>query len=148
MKALLCDSGPLIATYVRDDTHHDRCIRLLAAWSGKLLIPEPVLGETCNFLRNNVRSGAALEARFLEALTSGSGDFEIVNPTGEDRARATWLVRRLVAAPLGYVDATIIAMAENLKITDVATTDLKFVGVAHGVTRIRPLAWPFQDSDA
>lgn len=46
---LLCDSGPLIATFSLDDMHHERCTRLLARWPGKLFVPEPVLGETCNF---------------------------------------------------------------------------------------------------
>ncbi|WP_312882961.1 type II toxin-antitoxin system VapC family toxin [Streptosporangium album] len=143
MKKLLCDSGPLIATSDRRDTHHSRCVQMLGSWPGSLVIPEPVLGETCNFLRNNIRRGAFLEATLLEQLTAG--DYEIVNPTQADRRRATELVRHMVAAPLGYVDATVIAMAERLHITDVATTDLKFVGMAQGITKIRPLAWPFHE---
>lgn len=117
---------------------------MLGSWPGSLVIPEPVLGETCSFLRNNVRRGAFLEVTLLEQLTTG--DYEIVNPTQADRQRATELVRHMVAAPLGYVDATVIAMAERLHITDVATTDLKFVGMAQGITKIRPLAWPFHES--
>lgn len=46
----------------------------------------------------------------------------------------------MVAAPLGYVDATVIAVAERLHITDVATTDLKFSDMAQDITKIRPLA--------
>jgi predicted nucleic acid-binding protein len=115
-------------------------------WPGRLLIPEPVLGETCSFLRNNVRKGAELEALLLEALTAHSGDFVIADPTPEDRGRACQLVRRLVSAPLGYIDATVLAMAERLAITDIATTDAKFVGLAHGVSKITPLAWPFQEN--
>ncbi|ACZ86809.1 type II toxin-antitoxin system VapC family toxin [Streptosporangium roseum] len=117
---------------------------MLGSWPGSLVIPEPVLGETCSFLRNNVRRGAFLEATLLEQLTVGN--YEIVNPTQADRQRATELVRHMVAAPLGYVDATVIAMAERLHITDVATTDLKFVGMTQGITKIRPLAWPFHES--
>lgn len=116
-------------------------------WPGQLIIPEPVLGETCNFLRNNVRKASALEAALLEAMTAREGDFSIADPTPEDRKRASGLVRRLVSAPMGYVDATVLAMAERLSITDVATTDAKFVGLAHGVSRITPLAWPFQENN-
>ncbi|ETK34168.1 twitching motility protein PilT [Microbispora sp. ATCC PTA-5024] len=140
-----CDSGPLIATFDPGDRFHARCTRLLMTWPGRLVIPEPVLGETCNFLRNNVRKGAELEAALLEAVTAHEGDFVVVGPTAEDRQRASQLVRRLVTAPMGYVDATVLAMAERLSITDVATTDAKFVGLAHGVSRITPLAWPFQE---
>lgn len=147
MRLLLCDSGPLIATSDRDDRYHTRCVRLLSQWPGKLVIPEPVVGETSNFLRNNVRNGADLEATLLEWLTTPSPDFEIVNPEPTDRVRAAELVRRLVDAPMGYVDAIVLATAERLKITDVATTDARFVGLAHGVTQIKPLTWPFQEVD-
>ncbi|WP_066360382.1 type II toxin-antitoxin system VapC family toxin [Herbidospora mongoliensis] len=143
----MCDSGPLIATFDPGDRFHVRCTRLLLTWPGRLVIPEPVLGETCNFLRNNVRKGAELEAARLEAVTSHEGDFVIADPTPADRRRASDLVRRLVNAPMGYVDATVLAMAERLSITDVATTDAKFVGLAHGVSRITPLAWPFQENN-
>jgi predicted nucleic acid-binding protein len=146
MKQLLCDSGPLIATFNPGDRFHVRCIRMLASWPGQVVVPEPVLAETCGFLRNNVRKGAELEAILLESLTGATADFKILSPTESDRVRAAALVRRLVSAPMGYVDAMVLAMAENHGVTDVATTDAKFVGLAHGVSRIAPLAWPFQEN--
>ncbi|MGI5287904.1 hypothetical protein ACQEVF_31820 [Nonomuraea polychroma] len=88
MKPLLCDSGPLIATFNDRDREYARCSRLLAEWQGQLIIPEPVLAEVCGFLRNNVRNGPILEVQFLEALNSKDGDFEIVSPESEDRVRA------------------------------------------------------------
>ncbi|MEV6983363.1 PIN domain-containing protein [Sphaerisporangium sp. NPDC051017] len=145
MRTLLCDSGPLIATSDRDDKHHAKCVRLLAAWPGKVIIPEPVLGETCNFLRNGVRRGALLEADLLQQMVHESTDWQIVNPTHEDRARATELVRRFVDVPMGYVDATVIAMAERLHVTDVATIDTHLTGLAIGVSKIKPISWAFQE---
>jgi len=142
---LICDSGLLIATYDARDTHHAACVRLLASWSGGLVIPEPVLGETCNLLRNHVRNGPSLEARFLDAVAREDGDFEVVNPTKGDRRRAADLAMQLVAAPLGYVDAVIIAMAERLTIADIATVDFKFLGMASQVSRFRPLRWVLQE---
>lgn len=61
--------------------------------------PEPVLGETCNFLRNNVRNGPALEVRFLSAVVSGGTGFQIVDPVAADRERATELAEKLVSGP-------------------------------------------------
>ena len=80
MNRLLCDSGPLIATFNKKESQHQRCVRLLAEWPGRLLVPEPVLGETCNFLRNNVPRGAAAEIRFLRAMLEERGDFDIIDP--------------------------------------------------------------------
>lgn len=103
MKQLLCDTGALIATYDRGDLHHARCVHFLTAWDGALLVPEPVLGETCDFLHNHVRNGPARDVTLLEALTDTDGDFDIVDPTPADRLRATGPARRLVSGPLGYV---------------------------------------------
>lgn len=145
MSALLCDSGPLIATFNPGDPRHARCTVLLANWSGRLLIPEPVLGETCNFLRNHARNGPRLEARLLAAVTRADGDFEIVDPTPADRSRAAELVDKLVSAPLGYVDATVLAAAERLTVPDIATVDFKFLGMANPVSKLRPLNWVLQE---
>lgn len=146
MSPVLCDSGPLIATYNVRDRHYAACTRFLAGWSGTLLIPEPLLGEVCTFLRNHVYGGPSLEARMLDALTIPKGDFEIINPSQRDRERAAELTKQLVAAPLGYVDATIIAMAERLDVSDIATVDFKFLGMASQVSRVKPLRWVLQES--
>ncbi|MET0189024.1 MAG: PIN domain-containing protein [Pseudonocardia sediminis] len=145
MTALLCDAGPLIATFNRRDPHHDSSVLLLGRWPGTLLIPEPVVGETCNFLRNAVRGGAALEAQFLTAVTRDTSGFEIVDPVSEDRRRAAELVEKLMSGPLGYVDACLIAMAERLGIPDIATVDFKLLGMASPVSRL-PLRWVLQES--
>ncbi|TLG13947.1 PIN domain-containing protein [Nocardia cyriacigeorgica] len=142
---LLCDTGVLIALYDRSDSYHARCVRFMQRRSGTLLVPEPVLGEACNFLRNHLRSGPALEIQLLEAFTATGADTEIVNPTPEDRKRATELARQLVTGPLGYVDAIILATAERLKVTDIASVDFKFLGMAGPVSRIQPLNWVLQE---
>lgn len=145
MSRLLCDAGPLIASFSPGDPHHEQCSRLLISWPGKLVVPEPVLGETCNFLRNHVRNGPQLEAHLLDAVTSTGGDFEIMSPTAADRRRAAELTSWLVTAPLGYADATIIAMAERTGIADIATVDFKFLGMASQVSRMKPLRWVLQE---
>lgn len=145
MTGLLCDSGPLIATFNVRDVNHERCVKVLASWAGRLLVPEPVLGETCNFLRNNVRNGPSLEVRFLEAVTRSDGAFEIVPPTPEDRSRAADLSAQMVSGPLGYVDAVILALAERLQEPAIASVDFKFLGMATPVCRLQPLRWVLQE---
>ncbi len=120
-------------------------MRLLAEWPGRLLVPEPVLGETCNFLRNNVPRGAAAEIRFLRAMLDERGDFDIIDPVPEDRLRAAELADRLVTAPVGYVDAMVIAIAERLRVPHIATIDYKMVGMMNPVCRLQPLHWVLQE---
>lgn len=109
-------------------------------------MPEPVLDEDCHYLSNHVCGGPALEVRFLDSVTSAHGDFEIANPTKGDRDRARELTAQLVSAPLGYVDALIIATAERTGISEIATLDFKFLGMASPVSRLQPLEWVLQES--
>lgn len=146
MNSLLCDSGPLTGSFNPGDAAHERCTLLLANWTSKLLVPEPVLGETSNYLRNHVRNGAQLEARFLQAMVDEASDFEIINPTGDDRVRAAEIAEKFVNAPFGYVDAMIVAMAERLGVANIATIDFKFLGMASSVTRLKPLNFVLQES--
>lgn len=73
------------------------------------------------------RLGAEPEVRFLGDLASGSFSIEPV-PAGD------WLhIAELVATyrdlPLGTVDGSIVAAAERLDITDIATVDRRHFGV-------------------
>jgi predicted nucleic acid-binding protein len=110
-----------------------------------MIILEPVLGETCNFLRNHARKGPWLEARLLHAITGAEGDFTIENPLDEDRARAAQLTAKLVDAPFGYVDSMVLAMAERMHVPDIATVDYKMLGMAGPVSRLKPLNWVLQN---
>lgn len=64
---------------------------------------------------------AFLEPAFLEPITAG--EFEHVPITAADLVRMAELVRTYADPPLGAVDASVLAVAERLKLTDVATLD-------------------------
>jgi uncharacterized protein len=113
---LLLDTGPVVAAIDRSDNHHARCAALLESAEGPLLIPATVLVEVCWL----VEERPDIEAAFLEAIAAG--EFEHVPLTAADIARMAELVRAYADLPLG-VDASLIAIAERLKLTDVATLD-------------------------
>lgn len=98
------DTGPLVAAIDRSDKHHARCAALLETLQGPRLVPTTVLVEVCWLLeeRPDVKHAAI---------------------TSEDLARMASLVRTYADLPLGAVDASVIAGAERLKLTDVATLD-------------------------
>ena len=60
------------------------------------------------------------EARFLRAL---SGELQRVDLADEDWARAVELIERYADLGLGLVDASVVAVAERLGVTDIATLD-------------------------
>ena len=113
----LFDTGPLVAAIDRADKHHTRCAELLRALTGRRLIPVTVLVEVCWLLEER----PDVEAAFLESVAAG--EFELVSVTEDDLLRTAELVRGYADLPLGAVDASVIAIAERLKITDIATLD-------------------------
>ena len=84
---------------------------------GPLLIPTTVIVEVCWL----VEERPDVEAAFLESVVAG--EFEHVAITAADLARTAELVRTYADLPLGAVDASVIAVAERLNLTDVASLD-------------------------
>jgi len=73
------------------------------------------------------RLGVEPEVRFLGDLAAGAFTIEPV-PAG-DWLRIAELVSRYRDLPLGTVDASVVAAAERLGITEVATVDRRHFGV-------------------
>jgi predicted nucleic acid-binding protein len=66
-------------------------------------------------------AGPRVEALFLQSLADGA--FSAVELTTSDYARMAELVVIYGDLPLGTTDASVIAVAERLKLTEVATLD-------------------------
>jgi predicted nucleic acid-binding protein len=73
------------------------------------------------------RLGWEAEARFLGDLASGAFVLEPVHPA--DPLRMVELVARYHDLPLGTVDASVIAAAERLGVTEIATVDRRHFNV-------------------
>ena len=113
----LFDTGPLVTAIDRSDKHHARCTALLESLGGPLLIPTTVIVEVCWL----VEERPDVEAAFLGSVVAG--EFKHVAITAADLARTAELVRTYADLPLGAVDASVIAVAERLNLTDVASLD-------------------------
>lgn len=126
---IVLDTGPIVAMVNADDNDHERCVRLLTTVPGRLLLPEPLLGEIGYLL--GTRCGARAEAAFLRDTVDGP--IEVISLTSSDRARVADLVEKYGDMPLGTADASVIAVAERFKVPDVATLDRRHFAV------VRPL---------
>lgn len=73
------------------------------------------------------RLGVEPEVRVLGDLAAGSFSIESVAPA--DWLRIAELVARYRDLPLGTVDASVVAAAERLGITEIATVDRRHFGV-------------------
>lgn len=120
-----------------DDAHHAECLDLLETHPGPLVVPELVITEVTYLL--GTRIGVDAEVRFL-------GDIAAGNLIPEPVAASDWLrIAELVAKyrdlPLGTVDASVVTVAERLKVREVATLDRRdftVVRSAIGPLELRP----------
>jgi predicted nucleic acid-binding protein len=105
---VIVDAGVLYANIDRDDRHHPAAREFIATFDGVLRVPMLVVAEVAHLAAT--RLGTPAEARFLADL-------------------AAELVARHRDLPLGTVDASLVALAERLGETEVATFDRRDLGV-------------------
>ncbi|MGD0595740.1 MAG: PIN domain-containing protein [Acidimicrobiales bacterium] len=115
----MVDTGPLVAAALADDPDHELCVQWFEAATGMLLIPDLVIPEVTYLLAAGARN--PVERDFLLSLVDSRVTVEHVNDT--DLARMADLVDRYASLGLGTVDASVIAIAERLRATTVATLD-------------------------
>jgi len=115
---VIVDTGILYALADRDDRHHDEAKDLFRSREHRI-VPEPVLVEADWMILEYL--GVDAEIRFLESVAKGALAIQASNRV--DRQRAFALAKQYRDLELGYVDATIIAMAERLRERRIATID-------------------------
>ena len=116
---LIVDTGPLVAAADRTDRHHTACAELLETATGPLVTTAMVIAETVYLLTREL--GAHAEPAFYNAIINGTLTVEPL--TTQDWRRIRDLVERYNDLPLGGTDASLIAIAERLGATRVATLD-------------------------
>lgn len=90
-----------------------------------MIVPTLVVTEVVYFIGS--RLGADAEVRFLGDLAAG--EFSVEPVAAADWLRIAELVNEYRDLPLGSVDASIVATAERLDITQLATLDRRHFSV-------------------
>ncbi len=116
---LIIDTGPLLAALDAADPDHERCSRLLVESTEDLLVPALVLAELDYWCHERLTTQAWLV--FLDDVLAGVYDVE--GPTASDLRRARELQATYADLGLGVVDASVVALAERLGETRIATLD-------------------------
>lgn len=117
--ALVVDTGPLLAALDMNDRDHARCGDLLAATSEPIVVPAPVVVEL--EWMTTARVGREAFDDFLDDVDSGRVGIEPL--AAQDYARIRVLLRQYADFPLGFVDASVVAVCERLRERKVATLD-------------------------
>ena len=123
--AVLVDTGVLYALADADDAWHERARAWLEDQTDLLIAPVTVLPEVAYLI--HTRLGADAELAFARSVAGG--ELEIEGLRGADVDRCCEVMER--QPELGFVDASLVAIAERLNVRALATTDRRhFSGVA------------------
>jgi predicted nucleic acid-binding protein len=117
-RALICDTGALLDYLVASSPDHGACVQAIHSAPARY-VPGLVLAELDYFLREE---RDAMHA-FVADIRSGA--FLYAPPTDEQLARAMVIDATYPEREVGLVDATIVALAEELDITRIATRDVR-----------------------
>lgn len=115
----LIDTGIVYALSDMDDSWHLRARDFVKGFGGALVLPSTVIPESCCLL--NTYLGREIERRFINSLLLGELKIEHFNK--DDLKRADELLALYSDANIGFVDASLVAIAERLRATKIVTTD-------------------------
>jgi len=117
--SIAVDARPLIALFDRDDRHHRRAVDFVGACRSRLVTNMPVLTEATFLLRFSVEAQRDL-------LLWAHRSLDIDQATAADLPRIAALLTKYRDLPADFADASLIALAERLNLSCVATLDSDF----------------------
>ena len=117
--SVLCDTGPLVALYSPHDRAQKPCREALDAYRGKLLTTWPVISEAFHLLpRQDYRE------LLWELILRGGVELVQIEPP--DMKRMHELMRKYADVGMDLADASLVAVAERLRMRCVFTLDSHF----------------------
>jgi len=117
----LVDTGILYAMADIDDAWHERVKTFLQNITDILVVPITVLPEICYLL--NTHLGQDSEKKLIASIVQG--ELRVESLTIEDFRRSIQLIETYSDINIDFVDASLVAIAERLKIQRILTTDRK-----------------------
>lgn len=118
----LTDAGPLIALIDAGEPDHERCKSCLAQIKLPLLTTWAAFTEAM-YLLGRAGGWQGQEALWRLVLRD---DLVVANASPESNRRASQLMERYADRPMDLADATLVALAEERKITRIFTLDTDF----------------------
>lgn len=119
MASIVVDAGPLIALFDRDDRHHRRAVEFVRRRRERLVTNLPVLTEATFVLRFSVEAQRDL-------LWWAHGALDIDQGTSTDLPRIIALLEKYRDVPADFADVSLVALAERLNVSRVASVDRDF----------------------
>ena len=124
-ETVILDTGIAYALADKKDAWHSRSVDFLLSFKGRMIIPSTVIPEACYLL--NKYLGQESEITFINSLINRELRLEHFNMV--DLTRCLEILSKYNDINLGLVDASLIAIAERLKIDKFLTTDRRHFSV-------------------
>jgi hypothetical protein len=119
------DTGPLWATFDRDDRDHATCVQFLAEARGVRIVPAPVLVEFDHLAARGMDRGAV--DALLDEIQQGT--YVVEDLLASDYRRVRELLATYADLRVGFVDAAVLAIVERLREAKLATLDHRHFSV-------------------
>ena len=120
---VLLDTGPWVALIDKSEARHPDCVEWFRAFSGRLFSSEAVLTEVLYLLNfSSTAQNAALDFVLKGAV-------ELVPSTIESLEKCKRLMTKYSDLPMDFADATMVCLAVETGICDIATFDRRDFGV-------------------
>ena len=135
MRRVLADSGFLVALGVRRDPRHAAARKFLAAYKGEIIVPAPVVVESCYFF------SAAAKIRLLDWLVKGGA--KVAELGAAAYAEIGAIIGRYSELDPDFTDAALIWLADHLRCSAVLTVDVRDFGIYRlkGGKRFQVVQW-------
>jgi predicted nucleic acid-binding protein len=116
---VILDTGPWVALIDRSETSHHDCVQWLKKFSGNLYSTEAVLTEVLYLLNFSIVAQSAAIDFVLKSIV------EILPSNMHSLRKTKNLMKKYSDLPMDYADATLVCLAAEADIPNIATFDKK-----------------------
>lgn len=121
---IVVDTGALVALLDRDEAHHEAIRELFATAGEACVVPWAVLPEVDYLVATHL--GSRVHGVWMDDLAAGA--FDVYWGGTDELVRARAIQKKYRALKLGLVDVVVMATAEALGASAIATLDLRHFG--------------------
>jgi uncharacterized protein len=120
VRAVLLDTGPIVALLDRSERNHDRCRRAVEELDAPLVTAEAVIAEACYLVRDIKGAQDAILENVERHI------FAIPFRLEESVKSIRVLMKKYANVPMDFADACLVAMADELDTARILTLDEDF----------------------
>jgi predicted nucleic acid-binding protein len=120
VKAVLLDTGCIVALLDRSERHHDACVAAVKALREPMITCEAVIAESCYLLRD-VRGAAEAVVKNVDA-----GIFQVPFTLKQSAAQVAKLMKKYADVPMDLADACLVDLASRAQTGRILTLDSDF----------------------